>query len=86
MDPDHRRCFRHPEDDEEKIEIVDEAPDELDEQVMKDEAEWTPPEFGDVSEDAAMEAKQEAAEAVSSATSRARWRATRRCSRARRRR
>ena len=66
MDPDHRRCFRHPEDDEEKVEIVDEAPDELDEQVMKDEAEWTPPELGDVSEDAAMEAKQEAAEAASS--------------------
>ena len=55
-----------PEDDEEKIEIVDEAPDDLDEQVMKDEAEWTPPELGDVSEDAAMEAKQEAAEAASS--------------------
>ena len=29
LDPDHRRCFRHPEDDEEVIEVVDESLDEV---------------------------------------------------------
>ena len=46
------------------VEVVDESVDELDEAVMKDEQDWTPPVVGDVSEDAAMEAKNEAAEAA----------------------
>ena len=42
MDPDHRRCFRHPEDDPEVVEAeVDEAPDELDQAVLPDEAACT---------------------------------------------
>lgn len=64
MDADHRRCFRHPEDDEEVIEVVDESADELDVAVLKDEKPWTPPECGTVGEDEAMEAKMAAAEAA----------------------
>ena len=64
MDADHRRCFRHPEDDEVVEEVVDEAPDELDEAVITSEEAWTPPTFGDVSEDDGMEAKMAAAEAA----------------------
>ena len=64
MDPDHRRCFRHPEDDEEIVEVVDESTDELDEAVIANEATWTPPDTGTVSEDDAMEAKMAAAEAA----------------------
>jgi len=65
MDPNHRKCFRHPEDDEEVIEVVDEAADELDEQVCKVEAPWEAPDCGTVSEEAGMEAKMAAAEAAS---------------------
>lgn len=65
MDPNHRKCFRHPEDDEEVIEVVDEKPDELDAQVVVDEASWSPPECGEVGEEAGMEAKMAAAEAAS---------------------
>jgi len=65
MDPDHLRCFRHPEDDEEVIEVVDETEDDLDRAVVKDEPQWTAPAFDEVGEDAAMEAKMEAQEAAS---------------------
>jgi len=65
FDPDHRRCFRHPEDDFVPEEVVDESPDELDLAVVVEATPWTPPEVGVVSEDAAMEAKGEAAEAAS---------------------
>lgn len=65
MDPIHRKCFRHPEDDEVVEEVVDETPDELDEAVIKDERAWTPPDVGTVDEDAGMEAKMAAAEAAS---------------------
>ncbi|KAL1515134.1 hypothetical protein AB1Y20_004195 [Prymnesium parvum] len=63
-DPDHLRCFRHPADDEEVVEVVDESPDELDLAIVTDEAGWTAPELGEVSEEAAAEAKAEAAEAA----------------------
>jgi len=65
MDPDHRRCFRHPEDDEEVVEVVDETPDEMDAAVIKDEEAWTAPDCGTVDDDAGMEAKMAAAEAAS---------------------
>ena len=65
MDPDHRRCFRHPEDDEEVVEVIDETPDEMDEAVLKNEQPWAAPDVGTVSEDDAMEAKMAAAEAMS---------------------
>jgi hypothetical protein len=64
MDPLHRKCFRHPEDDIVVEEVIDEAPDEMDAAVIRDEEPWTAPEVGDVSEDAAMEAKMAAAEAA----------------------
>ena len=64
MDADHRRCFRHPEDDEEVDETVDEAPDEMDADVISDEKTWSPPELGAVDEEAGMNAKMEAAEAA----------------------
>mmetsp|Transcript_13531 Transcript_13531/g.33766 ORF Transcript_13531/g.33766 Transcript_13531/m.33766 type:complete len:313 (+) Transcript_13531:142-1080(+) len=66
-DPDHLRCFRHPADDEEVVEVVDESPDELDLAIVTDEAGWTAPELGEVSEEAAAEAKAEAAEAAAAA-------------------
>jgi len=37
MDPLHRKCFRHPEDDVVVEEVVDEAPDEMDDAVIRDE-------------------------------------------------
>lgn len=65
MDPDHRRCFRHPEDDPEVVEAEeDEAPDELDQAVLQDEVAWTAPELGAVDEEAAMAAKMAAVEAA----------------------
>ena len=66
MDPDHRRCFRHPEDDAVEEEVVDESADDLDLAVVTSEAPWTPPTFGEgeVSDEAAAEAKGEAAEAA----------------------
>ena len=65
MDPDHRRCFRHPEDDEEVIEVVDETADEMDAGVIADEKPWAAPDVGTVDEEAGMEAKMAAAEAMS---------------------
>ena len=41
-----------------------EADDELDQQVLRDEPAWTPPDCGVVGEDAAMEAKMAAIEAA----------------------
>ena len=64
MDPDHRRCFRHPEDDFVAEEVVDETADELDLAVVVGDA-WQPPEVGEVGEEAAMEAKMAGAEAAS---------------------
>jgi tetratricopeptide (TPR) repeat protein len=64
FDPDHRRCFRHPEDDAVCEEVIDETPDELDEAVVRDEAAWTAPEIGSVGDDEAMEAKMAAVEAA----------------------
>ncbi len=64
FDPDHRRCFRHPIDDVVVEEVLDEAADELDQQVVADEAAWSAPEVGTVSEDQATDAKMEAAEAA----------------------
>ena len=65
MDPMHRKCYRHPEDDVEVVEVVDETEDDLDRAVLTNEEPWTPPDVGEVGEDAAMEAKSEAAEAAS---------------------
>ena len=64
VDPDLRRCFRHPVDDAIVEEVIDETPDELDEAVLHDEKAWSPPECGAVDEEAAMEAKMAAAEAM----------------------
>ena len=65
FDPDHRRCFRHPEDDPEVVVAdVDEAADELDAAVVTGEAAWEVPDVGEVGEEQAMEAKMEAAEAA----------------------
>jgi tetratricopeptide (TPR) repeat protein len=64
MDPDHRRCFRHPVDDFVAEEVVDETPDELDLAVVRDEPSWSSPDVGSVSEEEAMEAKAAAAEAA----------------------
>ena len=61
MDPDHRRCFRHPVDDFVAEEVVDETPDELDLAVVRDEPSWSSPDVGSVSEEEAMEAKAAAA-------------------------
>jgi len=63
FDPEHRRCFRHPEDDVVKEEVVDESIDEFDSGVTAS-LPWTPAELGEVSEEEAMEAKMAAAEAM----------------------
>lgn len=65
MDPDHRRCFRHPEDDVVAEEVIDDAPDELDLAVVADPPSWTVPDVGAVSEEEGMEAKMAAMEAAS---------------------
>ena len=65
MDPLHRKCFRHPGDDAEVEEVVDEEEDELDRMVLKGEQPWAAPDVGEITEDAALEAKGEAAEAAS---------------------
>ena len=66
MDPMHRKCFRHPEDDEEVEEVIDETPDDLDNAVLSDEATWiNAADCGTVDEEAGMEAKMAAAEAMS---------------------
>ena len=65
FDPDHRRCFRHPEDDPEVVVAdVDEAADDLDAAVVTGEVAWEVPDVGEVGEEQAMEAKMEAAEAA----------------------
>lgn len=64
MDEHHRRCFRHPEDDVVVVEVIDEAPDELDAQVVSDEASWAAPDVGEVGEDAAMDAKMAAVDCM----------------------
>lgn len=64
MDPDHRRCFRHPEDDVVVEEVIDESLDDLDKAVLIETEPWVEPVTSDVSEEEGVQSKMLAAEAA----------------------